>query len=146
MRTLLMLALSLFVSASLVAQAGNPGATPPQTSEHSKDQSELAPTASAGGNTKAVQVAPRVSQGLLFHKVAPVYPESARQNHVEGTVVLRAVIDKSGRVVELKPVSGPKELVAAAMGAVQQWRYKPYILEGQPAAVATQITVNFQLH
>jgi TonB family protein len=83
--------------------------------------------------------------GLLVHKVAPVYPESARQNRVQGTVVFGAVIDKNGRIAELKPVSGPKELIPAAMGAVQQWRYKPYFLEGQPVAVETQIVVNFQL-
>jgi len=99
-----------------------------------------------GGSTKPVQVSPGVSRGLLVHKVAPVYPESARQNHVQGTVVLRALIGKNGRIAELTPVSGPEELVPAAMGAVQQWRYKPYLLGGQPVTVATQIIVNFQLH
>ena len=98
-----------------------------------------------GGSAKRLVVSQGVSQGLLVHKVQPVYPESARQNHVQGTVIMRAVITKDGRVAELRPVSGPKELIPAAVGAVQQWRYKPYLLAGQPVEVSTQITVNFQL-
>src|SRR5437870_12844045 len=98
-----------------------------------------------GGSAKRLGVSQGVSQGLLVHKVQPVYPESARQNHVQGTVIMRAVITKDGRVAELRPVSGPKELIPAAVGAVQQWRYKPYLLAGQPVEVSTQITVNFQL-
>ncbi len=77
---------------------------------------------------KRVQVAQGVSQGLLVHKVTPVYPAVARQDHVQGAVLLRAVIGKDGRIHELTPISGPKELVGAAIGAVQQWRYKPYML------------------
>jgi TonB family protein len=86
-----------------------------------------------------------VSQGLLLHKVQPVYPEAARQSRVQGTVLLRAIIAKDGRILELAPISGPKELVGAAIGAVQQWRYKPYTLKNDPVEVQTQITVNFQL-
>jgi TonB family protein len=86
-----------------------------------------------------------VSQGLLIHKVQPIYPEAARRNYVQGTVLLNATIGKDGRVRELTPISGPKELVGAAIGAVQQWRYKPYTLNDEPVDVQTQITVNFQL-
>jgi TonB family protein len=98
-----------------------------------------------GESTKRVHVSQGISEGLLVHKVLPVYPQSARRHHVQGTVVLRALIGKNGRIAELTPVSGPKELVPAAVGAVQQWRYKPYLLEGQPVAVETDIVVNFQL-
>jgi TonB family protein len=86
---------------------------------------------------KRVQVAQGVSLGLLVHKVTPVYPAAARQDHVQGVVLLRAVIGKDGRIQELTPISGPKELVGAAIGAVQQWRYKPYMLNNEPVEVET---------
>ena len=95
--------------------------------------------------TKQVRISQGVSKGLLLHKVQPIYPYEAMRNHVEGTVLLRAVIDKDGRISSLEPISGPKELTAAAIGAVEQWRYRPYLLQGEPVAVETQITVNFQL-
>jgi len=96
-------------------------------------------------NNNPVKIPQGIAVGLLIHKVAPVYPESARMNRVQGTVVLQAQIDKDGRIAELKAISGPKELFPAAVGAVQQWRYRPYLLNGQPVAVATQVVVNFML-
>jgi TonB family protein len=116
-------------------------------SERVKDVNPPADTASAGGvgGGQPVQISQGVAQGLVLHKVFPVYPVSARQNHIEGTVLMAATIDKDGRVIELKPLSGPKDLVPAAMGAVQQWRYKPYVLEGRAVQVQTQIVVNFTL-
>jgi TonB family protein len=98
-----------------------------------------------GKDTTRVSVSQGLSQGLLIHKVRPVYPKSARQNHVQGTVTLRAVISKDGRIEDLTPISGPKELIPAAVDAVQQWRYKPYLLKGQPVEIETQIVVNFVL-
>ena len=95
--------------------------------------------------TKQVRISQGVSKGLLLHKVQPIYPYEAMRNHVEGTVLLRAVIDKNGRISSLEPISGPKELTTAAIGAVEQWRYRPYLLQGEPVEVETQITVNFQL-
>lgn len=86
-----------------------------------------------------------VVDGNLLHKVIPVYPPEAKRNRIQGTVKLHALIDEQGRVAELSPISGPKELVPAAMGAVELWRYRPYILNGQPVAVETTITVNFNL-
>ena len=94
---------------------------------------------------KRVRVSQGVSQGLLLHKVQPVYPAMARMNGIQGTVFLKAHIDKEGRISELTPMSGPPELVDAAVGAVKQWRYRPYLLQGQPVEVETQITVNFTL-
>ena len=100
---------------------------------------------SAAATVKKVRVSYGVSQGLLLHKVAPVYPPDARRNRIQGTVVLQAEIDTNGRVAILKVISGPEELTAAAVGAVQQWRYKPYLLQGNPVAVDTQVVVNFKL-
>jgi TonB family protein len=94
---------------------------------------------------KRVRIAQGVSTGLLVYKVQPVYPPDARRARIEGTVVLRAIIDKEGRIADLQLISGPKELAPAAIGAVQQWRYRPYLLNGEAVAVDTQIQVNFQL-
>ncbi len=96
-------------------------------------------------SSKRVQVDQGVVEGMLIHKIAPVYPQSALQMHVQGKVILQAVIGKDGRIQNLHSISGPKELIPAAVGAVQQWRYKPYLLMGEPVEVETQITVNFQL-
>jgi TonB family protein len=93
-----------------------------------------------------VRISQGVSQMFLIHQVAPVYPTVARSNHIEGTVLLRAEISKDGAIEDLQLISGPKELVQAAIGAVAQWRYRPYLLKGQPIAVETQIMVNFKLH
>lgn len=92
-----------------------------------------------------VQVSPGLAQGRLTHQVAPVYPPEAKRQHIQGAVVLKAVIGKDGRLDKLTPISGPSELYGAAVGAVQQWRYKPYLVDGQPLAVQTTITVNFKL-
>lgn len=102
-------------------------------------------TASGPLTPGPVRVSQGVSQGLLLHSVAPVYPPEARRNGVQGQVVLRAVIDKEGKVRDLELVSGRHELAEAAMAAVKQWRYRPYKLKGEPVEVQTQITVNFQL-
>jgi TonB family protein len=101
--------------------------------------------ASGGEAPQRVRVSLGVSQGLLVHKVAPVYPIDARRAHIQGTVLLRATISKEGRITDLQLISGPKELAPAAIGAVQQWLYRPYRLMGDPVEVETQIQVNFEL-
>lgn len=94
---------------------------------------------------KRVRVSQGVSQGLLTHKVEPTYPPLAKQAHIQGTVVLHAVIGKDGHVQGLQVVSGHPMLSAAAINAVKQWQYKPYMLNGQPVEIDTNITVNFTL-
>jgi protein TonB len=87
----------------------------------------------------------RMMEGNLVHRVQPVYPILARQARMQGSVVLRAVIDREGRIEKLQALSGPPVLEQAAIEAVQQWGYKPYLLDGEPIEVETQITVNFTL-
>lgn len=94
---------------------------------------------------KRVRVSQGVSQGLLIHKVQPQYPEIAKQAHIQGSVVLHAVIGKDGQVQGLQVVSGHPMLTASAINAVKQWRYKPYMLNGQPTEIDTTIKVNFTL-
>ncbi|MGD0508131.1 MAG: energy transducer TonB [Terriglobales bacterium] len=92
-----------------------------------------------------VRVSQGVSTGLLVTKVPPQYPDDAKQARIQGQVVLTAVIDKNGDVENLTLVSGHPLLAPAAIEAVKQWKYKPYLLNGQPVAVETQVTVSFQL-
>jgi protein TonB len=84
-------------------------------------------------------------EGSLIRRVLPVYPYPAKMAHVQGPVVLAATISKAGAIEDLHVLSGHPLLVGAAMEAVRQWRYCPYILNHEPIEVETQITVNFTL-
>jgi len=84
-------------------------------------------------------------QGSLIRRVEPIYPSLARSARIQGTVVLAAVISKAGTIENLRLISGHPMLVPAAISAVSQWRYKPYILNDEVIEVETQITVNFVL-
>jgi protein TonB len=92
-----------------------------------------------------VRVSQGVTQGLLIRKVQPTYPPLARQARIQGQVVLQAEISKGGNIENLRLISGHPMLAPAAIEAVKQWRYKPYILNGEPVAVETQVVVNFTL-
>jgi protein TonB len=84
-------------------------------------------------------------EGNLIRRVQPMYPPLARTARVQGSVVLYALISKAGTMENLHALSGPPLLVPAAIDAVSQWRYRPYILNSEPIEVETQITVNFVL-
>ncbi len=93
-----------------------------------------------------VRVSQGVTEGLLVHKVTPQYPPAAKQARVQGTVVLKAIIGKDGRVENIQPEQGSPMLVAAAVNAVKQWRYRPYVLNGNPVNVETTVRVDFHLN
>jgi len=84
-------------------------------------------------------------EGNLIHKVQPEYPQLARQARIQGTVVLRAIISREGKIENLQVLSGHPLLAPAAIEAVRQWRYRPYLLNDQPVEVETEVTVNFTL-
>lgn len=86
-----------------------------------------------------------IDEGNLIRKVQPTYPALARSARIQGVVLLQATISKAGTIENLHVLSGHPMLTAAAIDAVRQWRYKPYILNGAPVEVETQITVNFSL-
>jgi TonB family protein len=92
-----------------------------------------------------VHLSENVAQGLLMRKVAPAYPPLARQARIQGTVVLRVRISKSGDVENVRLVSGHPMLAPAAIEAVKQWKYQPYLLYGDPIEAETNVTVNFAL-
>jgi periplasmic protein TonB len=92
-----------------------------------------------------VRVSSGVSSGLLIRRVNPTYPPLARQARIQGTVILQAQISKDGSIENLTLVSGHPMLAPAAIEAVKQWKYKPYLLNGEPVEVDTQVQVNFTL-
>jgi periplasmic protein TonB len=87
----------------------------------------------------------QMSEGSLAYKLVPTYPSLAKSARIQGQVLLQALISKQGMIENLRVISGHPMLVTAAVQAVRQWRYRPYILNGEPVEVETQITVNFSL-
>jgi protein TonB len=90
-----------------------------------------------------VRVSSGTIAGMAISKPDPIYPPIAKAAHVQGAVILHAIISKQGTIENLSIVSGPPMLANAARDAVQRWRYKPYLLNGEPVEVETSITVNF---
>lgn len=94
---------------------------------------------------KRIAISSGVATAHLIRQVKPDYPLYAMNLHIQGTVVLQAVIQKDGRIGDLRVVAGPSELQYSAMEAVRQWVYKPYLLNGEPVVVDTTINVVFNL-
>jgi protein TonB len=84
--------------------------------------------------------------GMLIHKVIPAYPPIPRAIRLSGTVVLEATISRTGAIENLQVVSGPQMLQQAAKDAVSQWRYRPYLLNGEPVEVETTVSVEFTMN
>jgi periplasmic protein TonB len=95
--------------------------------------------------TGTLTISRGVADGMLIWKVVPVYPAIGRAVRIEGTVVLQATISKTGMIENLRVIDGPAMLRQAALDAVKQWRYRPYLLNGDPVEVETTINVNFTL-
>ena len=92
-----------------------------------------------------LRVSQGVAEGNLLRKIEPQYPQMAKVAHIQGDVILAATISKNGAIENLHQVSGHPILVQAAMEAVKQWRYKPYLLNGEPVEVETTIKVSFKM-
>ena len=92
-----------------------------------------------------INLSAKQMEGNLITKVTPKYPVEAKKHRIQGKVVLKAIIGKEGNVTDLKVESGPKELRQSSLDAVRQWKYKPYLLNGQPVAVATTVNINYSL-
>lgn len=104
------------------------------------------PTAVPKVAVSRIRVSGGVAQGLKIRDFRPVYPQMAKIARVQGAVVLAAIIGKDGSIQGLHVVSTASPLLnQAAVDAVQQWKYRPYILDGEPVEVDTTITVNFVL-
>ena len=94
---------------------------------------------------KRIRVPAPMAEANLVHDVAPKYPPEAGRERIEGTVVLMAVIGKDGTVRDVRVESGLPLLAQAAIDAVKQWRYRPYLLNGEPVEIDSEITINFNL-
>jgi protein TonB len=92
-----------------------------------------------------VRVSQGVMQGMVISKVPPIYPPDAKAARIQGSVVIAATIGKDGNLQSQQLISGHPMLAPAAMDAVKQWKYRPYLLNGQAVEVDTQMTVNFTL-
>jgi periplasmic protein TonB len=96
-------------------------------------------------SNKPLRVGGNVMDAKKTRNVMPVYPQIAKTAHIQGTVLLHAIIDKDGSIQELQYLSGPPLLMRAAMDAVRQWKYSPTLLNGEAVPVETQIQVIFSL-
>lgn len=130
-----------------VATADEPPPTAP--SAVSMDDSSAVPGAVFGGASKVkmephvVAISAGVADGMIVRKTPPVYPKFAQEAHITGKVVLKATITKQGTIEGVQVLSGPKILAPSAVDAVKTWKYRPYMLDGQPVSVETNITIVF---
>jgi TonB family protein len=106
---------------------------------------DLGSSSTAAPVLQRLNVSQGVSRGLLVKEVQPIYPPSALRARIEGPVQLLATLSKNGDITAVKTLNGDKQLAQAATTAVKQWKYKPYLLNGEPVEIQTQITVNFKL-
>lgn len=134
-----------FAFADKVTNATAPSAPSANTSRSSDGAAGTSGGESSGSLPQKLRVSSGVVEGLKLHVVNPVYPLEARMRHIQGVVLLQATIGKDGLVHDLKAVSGDPILIKAAMGAVEQWRYRPYVLMGEPVEVETTIKVQFHM-
>jgi protein TonB len=123
---------------------GSPDGIPNVLASTTESAMPLPPKSAPATLTRAIRTSSML-QGNLIRRVEPVYPPLARRARVEGAVEVAAVISKAGTIENMRVLSGHPLLVHAAIEAVSQWRYRPYILNGEPVEVETQITVRFFL-
>lgn len=98
----------------------------------------------SGGKAQRVRISSKLADQNVINKVQPTYPATARDAHVQGSCVLKVLIDKKGKVSDVTAISGDPLLVPAAMDAVKQWRFKPYSINGQAVAVETRVIVSVE--
>jgi len=135
---------------SVATKPSQQQATPPALPLATANNSEAALSSIVATNAVApkpgsFRVSQGVSQGLVMKKVAPVYSATALQLRKEGQVELTATLSKEGAVTGVRVLSGDLMLAKSAVEAVKQWKYRPYLLNGEPVEIETQITVNFRL-
>ena len=107
-------------------------------------ESGLKSSQAASAEKPQAQVAAEVMQKLLIHKVEPAYPAEARQANLQGIIALDIVVGRDGSVVSMHPLNGPDVLARAATDALRWWKFEPYRVNGEPAAVETTVAVEFK--
>ena len=132
---------STSVKVDLQAAKAPPPATEPAVAPAASSTGIAAPAPEAA---ERVRMSPNATLALT-HPVSPNYPLLARQMKVQGSVIMQALISREGSIQDLQVLSGPAILAAAAREAVKQWRFKPYVEEGQAVETQAKITVNFTI-
>jgi protein TonB len=122
-----------------------PWASQPALPQDSPKSDQSAAQEAPKPKVTRIRLGGNVAKSQLKHKVQPVYPQEARDNRIQGTVRLHAVLSTAGKVQQLELVSGDPVLAKAALEAVRQWEYKPTLLNGEPVEVDTTIDVVFSL-
>lgn len=137
--------------ASASANSSAPAVSNPSDAKKDIVKNAAAPASTASpssaplpGEKTAIILSSQGAQKRLLKSVPPKYPAEARSEEGEGTVVLKAVIDETGKVEGLRLVEGNATLASAAMQSVKQWRYRPYVREGKPQPFQTIVIVDFQ--
>jgi periplasmic protein TonB len=132
---------STSVKVDLQAGKAPPSASEPAVAPAASSTPIVAPATEAA---ERVRMSPNATLALT-HPVSPNYPLLARQMKVQGSVIMQALISREGTIQDLQVLSGPAILAAAAREAVKQWRFKPYLQEGQAIETQAKITVNFTI-
>ena len=121
------------------------------TTNHSPTSPTLVPTSlpatpvAKAPSSELLEVPEDFADDQIVHRVHPTYPKQARARKLHGTVVLEAIVNKKGSVDSLQLVSGDSLLAQAAADAVKQWKYKPYLHNGEATEFQTKITIDFKL-
>lgn len=127
------------------ADVAPPIVTAPSDDKALASIAAMSPASVAKPVASTLKVSQGVSQGLLVKRVQPIYPSQALQMRLEGTVLLEANIAKDGKISSVKVLKGESTLAKAAVDAVKQWKYNPYLLNGEPVEIQTQINITFKL-
>ncbi len=143
------------VATGSAAVPGPAGASGASVSSAASGAAAPTRTAGAGGTTVAAADVPRMpagrnelvptTGGTVLSAPAPIYPQQAMQMNVQGAVVIRATVDKTGKVTSMQVVNGPMPLQQSAKEAVGRRRYKPFLLHGSPTEFQTLVTLNYKL-
>jgi len=139
-------------SVTASSESGDTAVAPPASTSKSTKQAESTKNVVAAvpsdtelpGEKSAVILSSQGAEKRLLHHVSPVYPAATRRERIEGTVVLKAVVSEGGRVEGVRLVEGNPTLAAAAISAVKQWRYRPYLRSGKAMPFQTIVLVEFQ--
>src|SRR5262249_3062513 len=129
----LLLLRSLSFALEMQSSSPTPSPTPTAANEEPK------------GLDHCLVISGEPEQGVLLHVVYPEYPKKAQKKHIEGDVMLHVAIDKAGNVIAVKAVQGKPILADAAVKAVKQWKYEPYLVNGEPAELEKTVKIQFHM-
>ena len=144
---------SATASPTIMTSAAAPVAAQPEPNKPSdnspSDSKKGAPVATSSGaplpgESSAIMLSSKSAESRLAYSVPPKYPVEARSAAAQGTVVLKAVVDENGKVVGVRLVEGNAALATAAINAVKQWRYRPYVRDGKAQPFQTVVLVDLQ--